>query len=108
MMQNGELSAQTGPELFIDETDCGFSLPTIVKSEYKGTGKKRWWQSDEYRGAKMAEGVRTSKSDPVYLSPSFCENAMMWPIMWTGLAPLATDKFQQWRRSHGDCLEVSK
>jgi hypothetical protein len=28
---------------------------------------------------------------------------MGWPIGWTGLQPLETDKFQQWLRSHGAC-----
>ncbi len=88
------------------ENDCGFSLPTIGKNEFKGASRRRYWRSKFYRGAKMAEGVRTSQSDPIYLSPSFSEEAMMWPIMWTALEPLGMDKFQQWRHSHGDFLEV--
>ncbi len=38
-------------------------------------------------------------------SPDFAEWLMGWPIGWTDLKPLATDKFQQWLRSHGVCLE---
>jgi hypothetical protein len=84
----------------------GFSLPTPGKSEFKGASSKRFHQSEDYRGAKMAEGVRTLKTDPIYLSPSFCELSMMWPITWTELAPLATDKFHQWLRSHGKPSEA--
>lgn len=28
---------------------------------------------------------------------------MGWPIGWTALEPLGTDRFQQWLRSHGGC-----
>jgi hypothetical protein len=39
------------------------------------------------------------------LNPEFSEWLMAWPIGWTDLKPLATDKFQQWLRSHGVCSE---
>ena len=32
---------------------------------------------------------------------SFREWMMGWPIGWTELRPLATDRFQEWRRWHG-------
>jgi hypothetical protein len=35
------------------------------------------------------------------LNPEWVEWLMGWPIGWTGLAPLAMDRFQQWWRSHG-------
>ncbi len=34
-------------------------------------------------------------------NPRFSEVLMAWPISWTDLAPLETDKFQQWCASHG-------
>ena len=34
--------------------------------------------------------------------PEFIEEVMGWPIGWSELKPLATDKFHQWRRQHGD------
>jgi hypothetical protein len=84
----------------ISEIDYGL-LPTIGKNEFRGAGKKRYMGSDEFRGAKMAEGLRHNESDPFYLHPDFAEAAMMWPIMWTALAPLEMDKFQQWLQQHG-------
>jgi hypothetical protein len=39
------------------------------------------------------------------LNPDWTEWLMGWPIGHTASAPLATDKFQQWLRSHGVCLE---
>ena len=35
------------------------------------------------------------------LNPTWLEWFMGWPVGWTGLEPLETDKWQQWRRSHG-------
>jgi hypothetical protein len=35
------------------------------------------------------------------LSPEWAEWLMGWLMGWSGLAPLATDKFQQWLNSHG-------
>jgi DNA (cytosine-5)-methyltransferase 1 len=36
-----------------------------------------------------------------WVTPICCETMMMWPVGWTDLAPLATDRFQQWLNSHG-------
>lgn len=76
-------------------------LPTIVKNEFKGTSKKRFIGSPDFRGAKMSEGLRTCESDPIYLNPSFGELVMMWPLGWTDLQPLEMGKFQEWLHSHG-------
>jgi hypothetical protein len=35
------------------------------------------------------------------LNPDWVEWLMGWPIGWTDLKPLETDKFQQWLKSHG-------
>jgi hypothetical protein len=40
------------------------------------------------------------------LNPTWVEWLMGWPIGWTDLKPLETDKFQQWQHSHGEFLEV--
>jgi len=37
------------------------------------------------------------------LNPTWVEWLMGWPIGWTDLEPLATDKFQQWQRQRGCC-----
>ncbi len=36
------------------------------------------------------------------LNPEWVEWLMGWPIGWTDCAPLETDRFQRWLRSHGD------
>ena len=37
------------------------------------------------------------------LNPPWVEWLMGWPIGWTDLEPLATDRFQQWLDAHGSC-----
>lgn len=39
-----------------------------------------------------------------WANPQFSELMMDWPIKWTDLRPLETDKFQQWLDSHGRFL----
>ena len=38
-----------------------------------------------------------------HLNPEFSEWLMGWPIGWTDLKLLATDKFLTWRHSRGEC-----
>jgi len=37
------------------------------------------------------------------INPQFTEWMMGWPIGWTDLRPLGTDKFQSWLQQHGKC-----
>jgi len=39
------------------------------------------------------------------LNPTWVAWLMGWPLAWTDLKPLAMDKYQQWQRLHGACLE---
>lgn len=63
----------------------------------------------DWRSGKASQATMDRNSRPLseqvggQLNPPWVEWLMGWPIGWTGLEPLATDKFQQWRRSHGDC-----
>lgn len=101
MMRGGVCWERDISGLGIFEKDSGWWLPTICKNESKGTARNRYIGSSECRGAKMSEGLRTCKTDPIYLNPSFGEIAMGFPPMWTELQPLETDKFQQWQQQHG-------
>jgi len=99
-MRSGECFQQPDRERPICAS-ASSSLPTIGASEFKGTSANRFVGSPHFRGAKMVEGLRTSQSDPAYIHPQFAEWAMGWPITWTELSPLETDKFQQWSHAHG-------
>ena len=99
-MRNGELWGAPEWEVCILESEPGLSLPTIGAQEGRGTSRKRYRGSEHFRGAKMCEGLRICETDPQYLNPVFGELAMMWPMGWTDLKPLETDKFRVWRQQH--------
>jgi len=75
-----------------------FSLPTMGASEYKGRQKNRYKGSKTFRGAKMSEGLRTCKDDPIYLSPLFAEKVMGYSTEWTALSASVT----QWSQYKPD------
>ena len=60
-------------------------LPTIGANESKGSQRRRYRTSMEYRGAKMSEGLRSGESDPIYTHPGFAEQAMGFENGWTDL-----------------------
>ena len=89
MIAGGQCCALPRWEPYIKEKGFLF-LPTIGANEYKGSGKKRFKGSAEYRGTKMSEGLRSSESDPIYTHPDFAEVAMGYPLGWSVLTPLET------------------
>ena len=72
-------------------------LPTISATEYKGSPKNRYKGSMDFRGARMSEGLRTCKKDPIYLNPSFAEVVMGFPRGWSELGVV---EMQSFRKSH--------
>lgn len=72
----------------------GSYLPTIGANEFKGSGRTRYRGSPEFRGAKMAEGLRSRYEDPIYTHPNFAERAMGYPLEWTALKDWATQWFR--------------
>jgi hypothetical protein len=77
-------------------------LPTLVARDYRHPGRSRL----ERTGSKAGDCLPQVIGGP--LNPDWCEWFMGWPIGWTELKPLATDKFQQWQQQHGafsvDCM----
>lgn len=102
IMLDGECWEEAISEHGISVRESGWWLPTIGKNEFKGASRVRFRGSEEFRGAKMSEGLRICAEDPQYTTPDFAEEAMGWPITWTASAPLGMDKFQQWQASHGN------
>jgi hypothetical protein len=49
----------------------------------------------------LNEVMERSSGGP--LNPEWCAHFMGWPVGWTGLEPLAMDRFQLWLRLHGVC-----
>ena len=107
MMHDGELWELPMSAHLTEENEYGF-LPTVVKVDSKGTSRKRFRGSLDFRGGKAIEGLRTSLTDPQYIHPDFAEWMMAWPIGWTGLAQLEMDNVQSWLQQHGQYLEENK
>jgi len=129
MMRDGELWAQSMPEHLIRETGSGL-WPTPRANDYQPICWKRVRQ--RHRGEKKTSaGGIFNLNDiaglwavvhthphlatlsgherhkrlgrlPVLTVP-FMEILNGIPLEWTALKPLATAKFRQWLRSHGDC-----
>lgn len=52
--------------------------------------------------------LRKSPIGKLYVNPDFWESLMGWPIGWTGTAPLAMGRIQEWRLAHGDSYQKDK
>jgi hypothetical protein len=111
MMRDGEFWALSTPERLTKENGYGF-WPTPTKTDGFAVG---WCETSIERkergetrpsGARIGSGLKYFRKTERYLTngypnPMLTEWLMGWPPMWTDLQPLATDKFQAWRLSHG-------
>ena len=129
LMRDGECWEQPTLALRIRETESGLwptplasdgtkngsdSLARAVQPELQKTFRKNAKQTWTTPTAHMAkEGGFPSEHErntPTLsaqaggkLNPTWVEWLMGWPLEWTDLKPLETDKFQQWRQQHGNC-----
>ena len=60
-------------------------LPTMGANEGKGSSRKRYKGSPNFRGAKMSEGLRTCENQPIYTNPRFAEAVFGLPKDYTAL-----------------------
>lgn len=68
------------------------------------TPTARDWKSGKASQATMDRNSRPlSEQIGGSLNPTWVEWLMGWPLGWSDLKPLETDKFQQWLRQHGGC-----
>jgi len=52
--------------------------------------------------ATLGQKIAMEDSTGGQLNPTWVEWLMGWPIGWTDLKPLETDKYQQWLQQHGE------
>lgn len=91
MMLNGVCWALATPERRIKGSVYGY-WPTPTAQDAKNNGAP----SQMARNTKPLNAEVGGK-----LNPMWVEWLMGWPIGWTGLEPLETDRFRQWLRLHG-------
>ena len=126
-MRNGEFWEQPTLALHISETEFGLWPTPTVCGNYnrKGASKNsgdglatavmKWptptariWTGGGQQMTRKDGKQRTDMLDWLVeqnggrLNPTWVEWLMGWPLEWTDLKPLATDKFQQWQQQHGE------
>jgi hypothetical protein len=79
------------PEHLIREIEPGSLLPTPTAKGNTLSPSMQKWKAHQL----LADQAGGS------LNPQWVEWLMGWPIGWTDLKPLETDKFQQWLNLHG-------
>ena len=99
LMRNGECWEQQTLAPTISETASGF-WPTPVASMSKGSSPNSLIRKNGRDRAKDRLDHAVMASDGGHLNPTWVEWLMGWPIEWTDLKPLATDKFQEWQQQH--------
>ena len=115
-MRDGECWGHITPVLPTSATGSGL-WPTPCASDGKHHGKERYILGSR---KKWADGIRnappTEKITYAYfdsglkeeLYPVAHELMMTWPLGWTDLRPLETDKFRQWLEWHGGSSDHTK
>ena len=107
-MRGGECWGVDTPVALCDETGYGY-LPAVVASDGTQHGKEKWIANSRAKRKANGKSPPTERITYAYYEagiptryfPEISEDVMGWPIGWTDLGALATDKFQQWRHSHG-------
>lgn len=103
MMQDGVLLEVEKPVDLLKVKGCGYTLPRPLSMDHM-----KWIPWEKRQILKSTYGCHVS-SLPYYLIKNFgivpsadvSNFAMGWPLSWTKLEPLGTDKFLQWLHSHG-------
>ena len=113
-MRAGELYPRPTPsglEVLRREVDRLLAISANESGSWQRapTPQSRDWKGQSQRGIHAPRDALPNTDDGMgraiggSLNPTWVEWYMGWPIGWTGLKPLATDRFQQWQRSHGRC-----
>lgn len=99
---DGEKGARTLTESVKNRVKKG--MANLAEAVVFATPTARDWRSGKASQATMERNSRPlSEQVGGLLNPDWVEWLMGWPIGFSALEPLVTDRFQQWRRSHGDC-----
>jgi len=105
LIQNGVLWERTTLPRLTSATESG-SWPTPSARDWKdspGMAKSSINQDGTKRNRldQLPRQIYHENQTGGLLNPNWVEWLMGWPVGWTDLKPLETDKFQQWQRLHG-------
>jgi hypothetical protein len=103
LMRDGECWEQPTLGLVTIDKEFGY-WPTPTATDWKATGKlqtlKRQGVSDG-TGHQNRPQYHYARKYNMKMPLVASEILMMWPLEWTDLKPLETDKFQEWQQQHG-------
>jgi hypothetical protein len=109
MTRDGVLSERLTSERPTSETGYGSSQkttasrwPTPVASMSKGSSPAALTRKSGADRSNDRLDHAVMALDGGHLNPEWVEWLMGWPIGWTDLRPLATDRFQSWLREHSN------
>ena len=114
MTRDGVLSERLTSERPTSETGSGSSQktpasrwPTPVASMSKGSSPAALTRKSGADRSNDRLDHAVMALDGGHLNPEWVEWMMGWPIGWTDLRPLATDRFQSWLREHSNCSPLA-
>jgi hypothetical protein len=95
---SGSLARAVNPALqaTFRNKEEGRNWPTPAARDYRHPNAKTYAE----RGG-GSKGEQLPNAVGGALNPTWVEWLMGWPLGWTDLKPLGTDKFQQWQQQHG-------
>ena len=102
MTRDGLLWEQTRLERNTTETEYGL-LPTPTARDFNGHTITKKRPKGFNKVLPNVFKLEFQLHGQCYPHPTFSEGLMLWPIGWTDLKPLATDKFHCVPQKHGDC-----
>lgn len=82
--------------------DSGFSHPTPNALAWKGASDNCNRRYNDRIHVWLHEQFSLNQKT-TYPAPECLERVMAWPLTWTGLEPLETDRFREWLQQHGSC-----
>ena len=110
------LSART---TFPTPTASMQTMADMEQARYAGSGNRPSYSDAkamvatptamDWKSGKASQATMDRNSRPLSeqiggtLNPTWVEWLMGWPLEWSDLKPLETDKFQQWLQQHGGC-----
>jgi len=103
LMRDGECWEQQMSARRIKE--IGFGLwPTPVKSDHQARRPSKNWAGTDLPSMvwRRNGGIENPSKPPVKLNPEWVAWLMGWPLGWTSLRPLATDKSPCVPQPHGE------
>lgn len=77
----------------------GNLIEAVSKEMFPTPNRRDWKDSGPTQGNRKSPNVGTVCGGQ--LNPTWTEWLMGWPLGWTDLRPLETDKYRQWLLSHG-------